>query len=141
MINAMIIIGIARISRPKKEHTMSKARFVIRYSFFCSNTGFAYLNDHIGRALLCQTAARCCCHISHIPTLISVSLPPTRFSTKPSRGKGSTQILNLQIAVKNIHSRCAIQVSTASAIAAQKRTSFVNADVSAELSWSLPLHV
>ncbi len=37
---------------------------------------FCYLNDHIGRALLCQTAARCCCHISHIPTLISVSLPP-----------------------------------------------------------------
>ena len=29
---------------------------------------FCYLNDHIGRALLCQTAARCCCHISHIPT-------------------------------------------------------------------------
>ena len=61
---------------------------------------FCYLSDYIGGALLCQTAARCCCHISHIPTLISVSLPPHRFSTKPSRGKGSTQILNLQIAVQ-----------------------------------------
>ena len=41
IISAMIIIGIAKISRPKKEHTMSKTRFVTRNSFFCRSTGFA----------------------------------------------------------------------------------------------------
>lgn len=49
---------------------------------------FCYLNDHIGRALLCQTAARCCCHISHIPTLISVSLPPIGSARSRPGAKG-----------------------------------------------------
>ena len=38
-------------------------------------------------------------HISHPYIDICISAPH-RFSTKPSRGKGSTQILNLQIAVQ-----------------------------------------
>ena len=79
---------------------------------------FCYLNDHIGRALLCQTAARCCCHISHIPTLISVSLPPIGSARSRPGAKALHRYLICKLLYKNIHSRCAIQVSTASAIAA-----------------------